>query len=144
MKTSTLNFICIMFVLLDMITSPTGCGDHHHKSPRRDVAITGMVRSVDSTWAEIEGEVYLDNIAAYCSPVEFGVEYSDSTDKSMSNAVRIAASSMEEESFKVKITGLEPSKTYAYRTYLQCTSNVSYEGGIYYFHTLKAAAPDEE
>lgn len=140
MKTSTLNFICIMFVMLDMITSPTGCGDHHHKSPQRDVAITGMVKAVDSTWADVEGQVYLDNVAAYCNPVEFGIEYSDSTDIQMEKAVRVAASSMEQESFHVKITGLEPSKSYAYRTYLQCTNHVSYEGSIYYFRTSNAAS----
>ena len=149
MKASTLNFICIMFVLLDMITSPSGCHDRHdrHYRPHEGInsaAFTGSTKSVGATWAEVEGRVYLDDVPAYSSPIEFGVEYSDSTDKSMQNSVRVAASSLDKESFFIKLTGLQPSKSYAYRTYLNCTSNINYQGNIAYFHTLEADEANQE
>jgi len=142
MKHLGITSLCIgslMFALLDMAPIPGGCSDRHHNGSRhtselQECAVTGKVLDSGSTWAEISGKVYPDDIPPYCNPSDFGVEYKESGGTSESFS-RIVVADENSTNFTVRIEGLTPNTKYEYRTFFDCTNHVNYYGETYSFTT---------
>lgn len=101
---------------------------------KTDVAVTGSVLDVGSWWADIEGFVNLNLITISYSSAQMGVEVSKQA--GFTGSVHTQAASMTGRSFNVHVTGLTPSTTYYYRTYVSVQGLV-YNGAVRTFTTLE-------
>lgn len=101
---------------------------------KTDVAVTGSVLDVGSRWADIEGFVNLNLITISYSSAQMGVEVSKQA--GFTGSVHTQAASMTGRSFNVHVTGLTPSTTYYYRTYVSVQGLV-YNGAVRTFTTLE-------
>ena len=108
---SSLFVGCLMFSLLDMAPSPSGCHDRHPYNNRYikgTIAVTGEDIIVGDTWAEVNGKAYPENIPAYCELNDYGIEYKEG-DGSQSGYAKISAMASNEVAFTIRIEGLKPN-----------------------------------
>lgn len=103
-----------------------------------DVAVTDKVTETSALYAVISGIVNVDQITTTYSSIEFGIEISSTND--FYEPRRVAASGLVGRSFSVRVTGLQPSTKYYYRTYVDISSlTFAYYGSTASFTTAAPA-----
>ena len=105
-----------------------------------DVAVTGTVEELGSTYAQISGVVNLNVISASYSSVKVGVEVS--TEQDFVDKTRYIADGVIVREFSVRLTSLNPETKYYYRTFVSVsTLSFDYYGTIQTFTTEEQSGP---
>ena len=125
-------------MLLDASFVPVNCRGDRHRIPDFDVSeflVTGDVKDVGSTWADVSGFVSLQSLRGYIPVNGFGIEYKKNVENSESVFSQASIYDLKDNTIIVRLEKLSPSTEYAYRVYVRYDFRYLYYGEYKTFKT---------